>query len=53
MIEKPNFIEVYENVFDEAYCNACITLLDKCIEQGLSRNRQQGIVTGKLIFVFP
>jgi hypothetical protein len=49
MIEKPNFIEVYENVFDETYCNACITLLDKCIEQGLSRNRQQQDRVSKLV----
>jgi len=48
MIEKPNFIEVYENVFDKTYCNACIEVLDKCIEQGLSKNRQQHDNASKL-----
>ena len=40
MIEVPNFIEVYQNVFDDKFCNEVINFFDQTDKAGFTLNRQ-------------
>jgi len=48
MEEKPDFIELYDNVFSKEYCESIISYFDKAEELGLTSDRQKHSEAKKL-----
>jgi hypothetical protein len=48
MIDKPNFIEVYNNVFDKEWCDYTIEYFNKYQQLGFTKNRQDHDNSDKL-----